>query len=308
MIEFVVKGEEFGDLAALGISYGLSITFRRVLAVGDFKREWIYAVMETGVWGAMLLSPCPDGLPCFRDPERAVEFSESRQTPVGYSGEEPAAVPYRISTFNKNYLKPRRWIRCRDISSSKSYLPLFACIYNLLKLRDDVPIVVSDVCLGFNEAERPDFQALPTYIQPRALADVVDVSVQPIPASAIARGILLGGYKAGPVVAISKGADHAAAELGGYLVDLNAPGDPCELFARGTVGYSPSLFSGRYLVDPDLCDRCGDCFITNCDALKQGERGVPELLSSCVGCGACALMCTRGAMWREGDLFKVFLR
>jgi hypothetical protein len=179
MIEFVVKGEEFGDLAALGISYGLSITFRRVLAVGDFEREWIYAVMETGVWGAMLLSPCPDGLPCFRDPERAVEFSESRQTPVGYSGEEPAAVPYRISTFNKNYLKPRRWIRCRDISSDKSYLPLFACIYNLLKLRDDVPIVVSDVCLGFNEAERPDFQALPTYIQPRALADVVDVSVQP---------------------------------------------------------------------------------------------------------------------------------
>ncbi|MGC8583784.1 MAG: indolepyruvate ferredoxin oxidoreductase subunit alpha [Thermoproteus sp.] len=308
MIEFVVRGEELGDLAALGISYGLSITFRRALAVGRFDKEWIAAILETGVWGALLLSPCPDGLPCFRDLEEAVRFSESRQMPVGYDGEEPAAAPYRVSTFNKNYLKPRRWIRCREISRDKAYLPLFACLYNLLKLRADVPIVVSDVCLEFGDAERPDFQVLPTYISPRTLADVVDVSVQPIPASAIARGILLGGYKAGPVVAISKGADSAAVELGGYLVDLDASGNPCELFSRGVVGYSPSLFSGRYVVDPDLCDRCGDCFITNCDALRQGERGVPELLSSCVGCGACALMCTRGAIRREGDLFKVFLR
>lgn len=308
MIEFIIRGEEFGDLEALGIAYGLSITFRRALAIGDFDREWIYAVKRIGVWGALLLSPCPEGLPCLDDVEAAIDLSESAQMPVGYEGEVPPARPFRVSTFNKNYLKPNRWINCMEFSPDKAYLPLFACLYNMFKLRMDTPIIVSDICPTAPTQEARDFQVLPTYAMPRILTDVISVATHPIPSTAIAKGILKGGYKAGPVIVISKKADKSLIDMGGHLIDLSSEGDPCELLTKKYVGYSKSLFMGQYVVEPDLCDKCGDCFITGCDSLVLGRDGVPVLLSSCVGCGACALMCTRRAIRRVDDVFRVYLR
>ncbi|MEM3326183.1 MAG: 4Fe-4S ferredoxin [Thermoproteus sp.] len=242
MIEFVLKGSELGDLEALGMAYGLSMTFRRALVVGKLKKKWLDVVVTLGVWGALLVSPCPDGLPCLDNLEKAIVLSETRQMPVGYSGEPPQTRQYRVSTFNRNYLKPRRWVSCRG--EDKKYLPLFACIYNLLKLRHDVPIVVSDVCISPQTEERPDFQVLPTRIMPMTLADVVDIAAPPIPSTSIAKGILLGGYKAGPVIAISTRDDPQLIEMGGYLVNLDAPGNPCEVFKKGSVGNDPTLFFG----------------------------------------------------------------
>lgn len=306
MIEFILRGSELGGLEALGMAYGLSITFRRALVVGEMKREWLDVITTLGVWGAFLISPCPSGLPCLNDLEKAVALSEARQMPVGYSGELPQTRQHRTSTFNRNYLRPRRWILCRG--EDKKYLSLFACIYNLLKLRHDVPIVVSDICIDSTIEERPDFQVLPTRIMPRTLADVVDIAAPPIPSTSIAKGILLGGYKAGPVIAISTRDDPQLVEMGGYLVNLGTSGNPCEVFERGSVGYDPALFSGDLAVEPELCDKCGDCFMADCGALSMAEGGVPKILDVCVKCGACVLLCTRGAIRRIKDTFKVYLK
>lgn len=307
MIEFVIKGKELGNLHALGIALGLSITFRRVLVLGEFRDEWIDIVRRSGIWGAMLLSPCPQGLPCVRDLEEAIALSEKTQSPIGYEGEEPLPRPFRVSTFNKNYLRARRWVHTG--SAGREYLPLFACLYNLLKLRDDVPIVVSDIYMKSPVEEKTDYQVLPTYFMPDAVSEIVSVHLPPIPAVAIAKGILIGGYKAGPVIAISTGGtDDGFIELGGYIVDINRRGDPCRLFRERVVGYDYKLFEGKFEVEPSLCDRCGDCFLSSCDALAMDKGGAPKLLESCTGCGACALLCTRRAIRRVNDTFKLYIR
>lgn len=187
------------------------------------------------------------------------------------------------------------------------YIPLLTCIYNLIKLRDDVPIVVSDVYLPTAGEAGSDYQVLPTFHMDIDVAEVVDIYARPLPAASIAEGILMGGYKAGPVIAITLGPAPRIAELGGYVVDLSSRGDPCELFKRRAVGYSPELFKGVYEVEPGLCDRCGDCYRTRCPALKIGKGGVPELGADCVGCGACALLCSRGAIRRTDDVSRVYL-
>lgn len=307
MIEFILRSEELGKTSALGMALGLSATFRRVLVIGEFNERDLSPLMNMGVWGAVVISPCAPGLKCFKDIEEAAEFSEAEGAPVGYMGEAPAPRQFRISTFNKHYLRYNRWIIKNNNFNYFDYIPLFSCIYNLIKLRNDVPIVVSDVYLPTTGEGGPDYQVLPTFHMDVDVAEVVDIYAQPLPAASIAEGILMGGYKAGPVVAITLRPAPKVAELGGYVVDLSSKGDPCELFEKRVVGYSSEIFKGVYEVEPSLCDRCGDCFRARCPALKIGKGGVPELGADCVGCGACALLCSRGAIRRKGDVFRAYL-
>lgn len=110
MIEFVLRSVELGKSAALGMALGLSATFRRVLVIGEFEESDLSPLISLGVWGAVVISPCAPGLRCFKDIEEAAEFSEAEGIPVGYMGDAPTPRPFRISTFNKHYLRYNRWI------------------------------------------------------------------------------------------------------------------------------------------------------------------------------------------------------
>ncbi|MBP1448575.1 MAG: 4Fe-4S ferredoxin [Thermoproteus sp.] len=312
MIEFVIEagGGEGGRIEALGTALGLSATFRRVLVIGEFGESELRPLLELGAWGAFVISPCAPSLDCFRDLGAAVAASEASQRPVGYEGDLPQPRIFRVSTFNKHYLKQKRWIIKNNYYNYNyfKYIPLFSCLYNLIKLRYDVPVVVSDVYLPPRGEERADYQVLPTLYMPQSASDVVDIYAPPLPASSIAKGILMGGYKAGPVIAVSNKPSPDLAELGGYVVDLSAGGDVCRLFEDRVVGYDPEMFKGSYSVASELCDMCGDCFKAECSALRIGAGGVPEITGDCVGCGACALLCTRGAIKRISDVYKIYIR
>ncbi|ACB39035.1 indolepyruvate ferredoxin oxidoreductase subunit alpha [Pyrobaculum neutrophilum] len=299
MVEYIVDGD-YGEDEKLAIALGLSITFRRALAVARPSPEAVKAAVG-GVWGALLITPCPPELPCFKDLQEAADYSEAYSTPVGYEGPLPATERRRVSTFNKHYLRPWRWARAgEEPAVGHRLLPLMACLYQKLKALDATPVVISDVRLQPRSAGSPDYMVIPTWHSPSEVAEVVDVYLPPLKAAAIALGVLAGGYSAGPVVAIAKARDRLVeelAKLGGYAVVLDEGGDPCQLFERRVVGYSPD--QRRYVVDPSLCDRCGDCLKTGCPAVAPTPGGVPQLLQTCTGCGACALVCTRGAIRPE---------
>ncbi|MEM3326184.1 MAG: 4Fe-4S binding protein [Thermoproteus sp.] len=40
----------------------------------------------------------------------------------------------------------------------------------------------------------------------------------------------------------------------------------------------------------------------------MAEGGIPKILDVCVKCGACALLCTRGAIRKINDVFKIYLK
>lgn len=296
MVEFVVKGQ-IGDDEKIGIAVGLSITFRQALVEATPSREALEAA-KRAVWGALLIRPCPTGLPCFKDPEKAIDYSEAYSTPVGYEGPDPTPQPRRVSTFNKHYLKPWRWAaEGEKIDIGHRLLPLMSCLYKILKNVEGVPVVISDVRLQPSGDSQPDYLVIPTWHSPREVAEVVDVHLPPLRAGAIALGVLQGGYDAGPVVAVVKTYDPLAAEVakaGGYVVALDRPGDPCQLLEKRVVGYQPS--TKTYKVNPTLCDRCGECLKTNCPAIVPTAAGHPEIAQTCTGCGACAILCTRGAI------------
>ncbi|ABL88296.1 4Fe-4S ferredoxin, iron-sulfur binding domain protein [Pyrobaculum islandicum DSM 4184] len=297
MVEFIINYSGYSEDDKLAIAVGLSMTFRQVLVEARPSAEALEAI-KNGVWGALLITPCPSDLPCFKDVEDAVNYSEVYSTPVGYEGPLPKVARRRTSTFNKHYLKPWRWARGGEKMEVGHYLlPLMACLYRQLKLLDAVPIVVSDVRLQPSGVSQPDYMVIPTWHIPNEVAEVVDVYMPPLKATAIALGILTGGYNAGPVIAIAKTRDYLApkvVEMGGYVVILDEASDPCQLFSRRIVGYSYKR--RQYVVDPSLCDKCGECLKTSCPAITPSPLGVPQILQTCTGCGACALLCTRGAI------------
>ncbi|MEZ0319153.1 MAG: 4Fe-4S ferredoxin [Pyrobaculum sp.] len=296
MVEFVVK-DQFSDDDKIGIAVGLSATFRQVLVEAAPSREALEAA-KRAVWGALLIKPCPSELPCFKDLEKAADYSEAYSTPVGYDGPDPTPQRRRISTFNKHYLKPWRWAAGGEkMETGHPLLPLMSCLYKILKNVEGVPIVVSDVRIQPNGNSQPDYMVIPTWHNPQEVAEIVDVHLPPLRASAIALGVLLGGYDAGPVVAVVKTYDQLASEVakvGGYVVTLDQPGDPCQLLEKRVVGYQPSVKT--YRVNPALCDKCGECLKTSCPAIIPTAAGHPEITQTCTGCGACAILCTRGAI------------
>jgi len=296
VVEFIVEGP-WGDDEKLAIGVGLSMTFRRALVHAEPSPNALKAA-EGVVWGALLIKPCPPGLPCHKDIEEAVAASETELTPVGYEGPDPPTATRRVATFNKHYMRPWRWARGgEEAKVGHPLLPLMSCLYALLKMRDDVPIVISDVRLKPTAPAGPDYMVTPTWHLPREVAEIVDVYLPPLKAGAIALGVLMGGYRAGPVIAIVKRRDElaeAVVKMGGYVVALDEEGDPCQLFERRAVGYS--LKVGKYTVDPALCDRCGECLKTACPAITPSPAGHPQILPTCTGCSACALVCTRGAI------------
>ncbi|MCU7788062.1 4Fe-4S ferredoxin [Pyrobaculum sp. 3827-6] len=297
MVEFVIEDEAYTDDERLAVAVGLSATFRQVLVKAAPSREALEAA-RGAAWGALLITPCPPGLECFTNLEKAVDHSEMYSTPVGYEGPAPAAAKRRVSTFNKHYMKPWRWASGGEKNGvGHELLPLMACLYRLLKMMDAVPIVVSDVRLTPAASAQPDYMVVPTWHEPAEVAEVVDIHLPPLKASAIALGILIGRYNAGPVVAVAKREDHLVAkvaELGGYAVVLDHPGDACDLFKKRVVGYT--VERRPYRVEPALCDRCGDCLKTACPAIAPSRAGTPQILDTCTGCGACAILCTRGAI------------
>jgi hypothetical protein len=296
-IEFIVDGDEYSDDERLGIAAGLSITFRRVLVYAEPSAGALQAV-RNAVWGALLISPCPPGLPCFGDVEAAADYSEAHLTPAGYRGPRPVTSRRRVSTFNKHYLRPWRWASGgEDVTVGHYLLPLMACIYAAVRLLDAAPVVVSDVRLEPRAKPPPDYMVIPTWHAPGEIAEIVDVYLPPLKASAIALGMLAGGYRAGPVIAVARARDRLVervAELGGYAVVLDEPGDACRLLESRVVGYAPRR--GTYEVDPLLCDRCGECLKSGCPALVPSPSGAPQILPACTGCGACAILCARGAI------------
>lgn len=297
MVEFVVTDEDLSDDEKFAVGLGLSITFRQSLVKASPSREAL-AVSKGAVWGALLVSPCPRDLPCFYDLEEAIDYSEIHSTPVGYEGQEPRPLYRRAPTFNKHYAKSWRWARGgEEICVGHPLLPLMACLYTKLKAFTGVPVVVSDRRLAPTREVKPDYMVIPTWHMPEEVAEVVDIHLPPLKATAIALGILRGKYDAGPVVAISERRDHLTekiAQLGGYVVVLDEVGDPCQIFQKRVVGYRPAV--GKYQVKPDLCDRCGDCLKTKCPAVVLGTKGFPVITPECTGCGACELICTRGAI------------
>jgi NAD-dependent dihydropyrimidine dehydrogenase PreA subunit len=296
MIEFIIDGA-YTDDERLAMAVGLSITFRQVLVKARPSAAALEAAKEA-VWGALLVSPCPPGLPCFDDVEKAKDHSEIYSTPVGYEGPTPPATRRRVSTFNKHYMKPWRWAKNGEKPSiGHELLPLMACLYRLLKPLDAVPIVVSDVRLQPAAVPPPDYMVIPTGHEPSEVAEVVDVYLPPLKASALALGMLMGGYEAGPVIAVAKTRDHITQQLveaGGYVVVLDEAGDPCNLLKTRITGYG--YVKRQYVVDPTLCDKCGDCLKAACPAIAPTRAGVPQILPTCIGCGACAILCTRGAI------------
>lgn len=298
MIEFVIDDATYTDDERMAMAVGLSATFRQVLVKATPSREALEAA-KGAAWGALLITPCPPGLECFKDLEKAVDHSEINSTPVGYEGPAPTVAKRRVSTFNKHYMKPWRWASGGEkMDTGHELLPLMACLYRLLKMLDAVPIVVSDVRLTPAASAQPDYMVIPTWHEPAEVAEVVDIHLPPLKSSAIALGILMGGYDAGPVVTVAKKKeDHLiaqVAELGGYAVVLDHPGDACDLFRKRIVGYT--VERRPYRVEPTLCDRCGDCLKTACPAIVPSRIGTPQILEACTGCGTCAIVCTRGAI------------
>lgn len=294
MVEFIVDVGERDE--RLAVAVGLSMAFRQSLVETRPSREAVEAA-KRAVWGALLISPCPPGLPCFKDLEKAIDHSEIYTTPVGYGGPTPKVNTRRVATFNRHYMSPWRWaVGGEGVEVGHPLLPLMACIYRLLKTTDLAPVVISDVRLQPTSPAQPDYMVIPTWHMPREVAEVVDVYLPPLKASALALGVLMGGYKAGPVVAIVKRRDALVPQIverGGYVVVLEEGGDPCRLFTSGVVGYSYD--KRKYVVDPTLCDKCGDCLKTACPAIVFTKH--PEIQPTCTGCGACAVVCTRGAIY-----------
>jgi len=297
MVEFIIDDPAYGDDERLAMAVGLSITFRQVLVEARPSAEALKTAREA-VWGALLISPCPPNLPCFNDVEKATDHSEMFSTPVGYEGPTPAATRRRVPTFNKHYMKPWRWAKKGEkLTVGHSLLPLMACLFRQLKTLDAVPIVVSDVRLQPNTTPPPDYMVVPTSHAINEVAEIVDIYLPPLKASALALGIVMGGYKAGPVVALVKTRDLATQrllEMGGYAIVLDEAGNPCDFLRSRVAGYS---YEKRpYTVNPALCDKCGDCLKTACPAIAPFHAGTPQILPTCTGCGACALACTRGAI------------
>ncbi len=50
------------------------------------------------------------------------------------------------------------------------------------------------------------------------------------------------------------------------------------------------------VVDNEYCDRCGECLKAGCGAVSLSEHGVMLRQDSCLGCLACVVLCTRGAI------------
>lgn len=296
MIEFIISGNWNND-DRLAIGVGLSATFRRVLVQAEPSPEAL-EVAKNAVWGALVITPCPPGLPCFDSIEEAVDHSETLLTPVGYRGPPPDPAPRRISSFNKHYLKPYRWAsKGEPMAIGHPLLPTLACLYTTLKTVEGVPIVVSDVRIKPTASTSPDYMVIPTWHMPSEIAEIIDIYLPPLKASAIALGILIGGYSAGPVIAIVKRRDNIVEEVakrGGYAILLDETGNPCDLFKKRVVGHGAG--NRQLRVYPDLCDKCGECLKSACPAIRPSAAGIPEILPQCTGCTACAILCTRGAI------------
>ncbi|MEM0469083.1 MAG: 4Fe-4S ferredoxin [Pyrobaculum sp.] len=291
MVEYIVDDVDLTDEEKFAVGLGLSITFRQVLVKAAPSREVLEA-SKGAVWGALLISPCLRDIPCFKDLEEAINYSEIYSTPVGYDGPEPIPWNRRVSTFNKHYAKAWRWARGgEEVRIGHPLLPILACLYTKLKSIDGVPIVVSDRRLIPTVERGPDYTVIPTWHYPEEVAEVVDVHLPPLKASALALGILRGKYDAGPVFVISEKRDRVldkVVQLGGHVVVIEELNDPCGMFKKRGVE--------KYRIDLSLCDRCGDCLKTKCPAVVINVKGYPEITQDCTNCGACAIVCTRGAI------------
>ena len=53
----------------------------------------------------------------------------------------------------------------------------------------------------------------------------------------------------------------------------------------------------KYVVNKNLCDRCGDCLKIGCPAITLSPDGYPQVNTDmCVGCKLCSYVCKRGAI------------
>jgi len=299
--EFEVSS--YSDVENLAAGFGLSVTFRRAVvrvdagAVADVARRLVGRV-----WGALLLwsDHCVDDIPCVSDLAEAVRVSEVRGVPVVYRGPAPSLARVRVSTFNRGFGRARRFVAAsrRRVGVGDWALPALACLFRLVRWRLDVPVVVADAgyVVETGVGGYVDYMVAPTHHVPGDVPDVVDVSVEGLPAYGIQLGILMGGYSAGPVYSLNESRPRLLGEVldrGGLLLVRGGSGDPCLVDRVGYVEYAESR-GVRYVVDEGVCDSCGDCLLVKCPAVLGGR--IPRIADSCTGCAACAYVCTRGAI------------
>ncbi|HKM41856.1 MAG TPA: indolepyruvate ferredoxin oxidoreductase subunit alpha [Methanocorpusculum sp.] len=56
----------------------------------------------------------------------------------------------------------------------------------------------------------------------------------------------------------------------------------------------------KFIVDADICTKCGMCLKYGCPAIETDESGASKITQLCTGCGVCADICPAGAIHRGG--------